>query len=198
MNTVYPRMSAHALRSALPRISAYPPFHNVKKAPSPTAPPPPLWISAHLFPHFLKWKEYKEKLFLLTCLNKQCFGLHVRKLEAAATFFKILLVEIRALKMFTGKLDLDCSSSLIAFETKLGFFPLLTRRFDFFKHVFCFCLFRFISILRSDVRHSVFSRFVISLNAMTFVRLFWRFARILLHPSNFALGSTFKGDWSFA
>ena len=144
MNTVFPRLSTHALISALPPISAYPLFHNVKKAPSPTA-PPPLWISAHLFPHFLKWKEYKEKLFLL-----DCFGLHVRKLEAAATIFKIILVEISALKMFTGKLDLDCSSSPIAFETKLGFFPLLTRRFYFSWHAFCFVysvLFQFSALM---------------------------------------------------
>ena len=58
MNTVFPRLCAHALISALPRISAYP------------------------------------------------------------------------------LLDLDCSSSLIAFETKLQFFPLLTRRFQSFQHVF--------------------------------------------------------------
>ena len=37
MNTVFPRLSAYALISALPRINAYPLFHNVKKAP-----PPPL------------------------------------------------------------------------------------------------------------------------------------------------------------
>ena len=37
MNTVFPRLSAYALMSALPRINAYPLFHNVKKAP-----PPPL------------------------------------------------------------------------------------------------------------------------------------------------------------
>ena len=31
MNTVFPRLSAHALMSALPRINAYPIFHDVKK-----------------------------------------------------------------------------------------------------------------------------------------------------------------------
>ena len=41
MNTVFPRLSAHALISALPQKSAYYLFHNVKKAPSPTPQPPP-------------------------------------------------------------------------------------------------------------------------------------------------------------
>ena len=85
MNTVFPRLCAHALISALPRISAYP------------------------------------------------------------------------------LLDLDCSSSLIAFETKLQFFPLLTRRFQSFQRVFYFCAFPFSSVLCSDVRHRVFSRFVMCL-----------------------------------
>ena len=54
-------------------------------------------------------------------MNNDRIGLHVRKLEAAAIIFKILLVEISAMEMFTGKLALDCSSSLIAFETKLRY-----------------------------------------------------------------------------
>ena len=40
MNTVFLQLSAHALISALPRISAYPLFHNAEK--SPPDPPPPL------------------------------------------------------------------------------------------------------------------------------------------------------------
>ena len=71
-------------------------------------------------------------------MNNDRIGLHVRKLEATAIIFKILLVGIWAMKRITGKLVLDCSSSLMAFETKLRFFPLLTRRFDFFQHVFLF------------------------------------------------------------
>ena len=57
MNTVYPRLSDHALISALPRISAYSLFHNVKKA------SPPLWISAHLFPHFLSGRNTRKNCF---------------------------------------------------------------------------------------------------------------------------------------
>ena len=128
MNTVYPRLSTHALISALPRISAYSLFHNVKKAS-----PPPLWISTHLFPHFLSGKKTRKNCFYWhVWVNNDRIGLHVRKLEAAAIIFKILLVEIWAMERITGQLVLDCSSSLIAFETKLRFFPLLTRRFDFF------------------------------------------------------------------
>ena len=76
MNTLSPRLCAHALISALPRISAYP------------------------------------------------------------------------------LLDLDCSSSLIAFETKLQFFPLLTRRFQSFQRVFFIFVFSGLvqfSALMSDI-----------------------------------------------
>ena len=143
MNTVFLRLSAHAPINALPRISVYPSFHNAKKTPPP---PPPLKYAPTSSLIFLSSRDTRKTCFYWHVWTMEHTGLHVRKLEVAAIIFKSLLVVINALEMFTGKLDLDCSSSLIAFETKLLFFPLLTGRFHFFQHVISHLCFQSIQI----------------------------------------------------
>ena len=58
--TVFPRISAYALVSALPRISVHPLGQNMKQAPSP--PPPSRCLIVVVYKLLLLLNEYRDRL----------------------------------------------------------------------------------------------------------------------------------------